>query len=38
MGLSDLRGFALDLDGCIWAGPTLLAGAAELVRGLREAG
>jgi HAD superfamily hydrolase (TIGR01450 family) len=38
MRLGTLRGFAFDLDGCIWAGPTLLAGAAELVRGLREAG
>src|SRR5262249_16873243 len=37
MGLGTLRGFAFDLDGCIWAGPTLLPGAAELVRGLREA-
>jgi HAD superfamily hydrolase (TIGR01450 family) len=38
MGLGTLRGFAFDLDGCIWAGPTLLPGAAELVKGLREAG
>jgi hypothetical protein len=26
------------IDGCIWAGTTLLPGAAELVKGLREAG
>ena len=38
MGLSDLRGFALDLDGCIWAGHTLLPGAAELITALRAAG
>jgi HAD superfamily hydrolase (TIGR01450 family) len=33
-----LRGFAFDLDGCIWAGTTLLPGAAELVAALRAAG
>ncbi len=38
MSLGTLRGFAFDLDGCIWAGPTLLPGAAELVKGLRDAG
>jgi HAD superfamily hydrolase (TIGR01450 family) len=38
MTLGTLRGFAFDLDGCIWAGPTLLPGAAELVKGLRDAG
>ena len=38
MTLAGLRGFAFDLDGCIWAGTTLLPGAAELVRALREAG
>jgi glycerol-1-phosphatase len=38
MSLADVRGFAFDLDGCIWAGSTLLPGAADLVRGLREAG
>ena len=38
MGLSALRGFAFDLDGCIWAGPTLLPGARELVEALRGAG
>jgi HAD superfamily hydrolase (TIGR01450 family) len=38
MGLPDLRGFAFDLDGCIWAGDTLLPGAAELVSALRQEG
>src|SRR5881409_1866294 len=38
MSLSELRGFAFDLDGCIWAGPTLLPGAADLVAALRDAG
>jgi 4-nitrophenyl phosphatase len=38
MSLGDLRGFAFDLDGCIWAGPVLLPGAAELVAALRGAG
>lgn len=32
------RGFAFDLDGTIWAGPTLLAGAADLVGELRSEG
>jgi 4-nitrophenyl phosphatase len=36
--LADLRGFAFDLDGTIWAGPTLLPGAVELVADLRGAG
>jgi 4-nitrophenyl phosphatase len=36
--LGDVRGFAFDLDGTIWAGPTLLPGAAELVAALRESG
>jgi HAD superfamily hydrolase (TIGR01450 family) len=36
--LAALRGFAFDLDGCIWAGPTLLPGAAQLVAALRAAG
>ncbi len=36
--LADLRGFAFDLDGCIWAGRTLLPGAAELVAALRARG
>jgi HAD superfamily hydrolase (TIGR01450 family) len=35
MKLSALRGFAFDLDGCIWAGSTLLPGARELVEALR---
>ena len=33
--LRDLRGFAFDLDGTIWEGPRLLAGAVELVDDLR---
>src|SRR3954468_12214339 len=33
--LEDIRGFAFDLDGAIWAGPTLLPGAADLVAALR---
>lgn len=36
--LGGLRGFAFDLDGCIWAGATLLPGARELVEALRAAG
>ena len=36
--LGAIRGFAFDLDGTIWAGPTLLPGAAELVANLRGAG
>jgi HAD superfamily hydrolase (TIGR01450 family) len=36
--LSALRGFAFDLDGCIWAGQTLLPGAQALVAALRAAG
>jgi HAD superfamily hydrolase (TIGR01450 family) len=38
MRLTHLRGFAFDLDGCIWAGPSLLPGAGALVAGLRAAG
>jgi len=39
MGLiGSLRGFAFDLDGCIWAGSTLLPGARDLVEALRAAG
>jgi HAD superfamily hydrolase (TIGR01450 family) len=38
MSLADLRGFAFDLDGCIWAGTTLLPGAADLVQTLRGGG
>jgi glycerol-1-phosphatase len=36
--LASLRGFAFDLDGCIWAGSTILPGARELVEALRGAG
>jgi len=36
--LGRIRGFAFDLDGTIWAGPTLLPGAGELVEALRGAG
>jgi glycerol-1-phosphatase len=36
--LAGPRGFAFDLDGCIWAGSTLLPGARELVEALRAAG
>lgn len=36
--LGGLRGFGFDLDGCIWAGSTLLPGARELVAALRSAG
>ena len=38
MELTALRGFAFDLDGCIWAGPVLLPGARELVEALRASG
>jgi HAD superfamily hydrolase (TIGR01450 family) len=33
--LRELRGFAFDLDGTIWEGPQLMAGAVELVDDLR---
>ena len=36
--LGAFRGFAFDLDGCVWAGSTLLPGARELVEALRAAG
>jgi HAD superfamily hydrolase (TIGR01450 family) len=36
--LRDLRGFAFDLDGTIWEGPTLLPGAIEFITDLRAAG
>jgi HAD superfamily hydrolase (TIGR01450 family) len=36
--LGEIRGFAFDLDGTIWAGPKLLPGAVELVANLRGAG
>ena len=38
MTLREVRGFAFDLDGTIWAGPHLLPGAVELVEELRRAG
>ncbi len=38
MTLAAVRGFAFDLDGCIWAGDELLPGARELVAALRGAG
>ena len=38
MHLNQLRGFALDLDGTLWAGHALLPGAAELVAALRHTG
>jgi 4-nitrophenyl phosphatase len=38
IGLRDLKGFAFDLDGTIWAGPRLLPGASEIVSALRGAG
>jgi HAD superfamily hydrolase (TIGR01450 family) len=38
MGLSELRGFGFDLDGCIWAGAVLLPGARDLVETLRGEG
>jgi 4-nitrophenyl phosphatase len=36
--LPDLKGFAFDLDGTIWEGPTLLPDAATLVADIRSAG
>jgi 4-nitrophenyl phosphatase len=36
--MRDLRGFTFDLDGTIWEGPRLLAGAVELVDDLRKEG
>src|SRR5262245_49739693 len=36
--LGEIRGIAFDLDGTIWAGPTLLPGACELVSELRASG
>jgi HAD superfamily hydrolase (TIGR01450 family) len=38
MSLTEVRGFAFDLDGTIWAGPELLPGSAELVAALRANG
>src|ERR1700678_2214204 len=36
--LADVRGVCFDLDGSIWEGPRLLAGAAELVSDLQPEG
>jgi 4-nitrophenyl phosphatase len=36
--LTDLKGFAFDLDGTIWEGPTLLPDATTLVADIRSAG
>jgi 4-nitrophenyl phosphatase len=36
--LGGLQGFAFDLDGTIWAGPSLLPGAAGLISALRSSG
>ncbi len=36
--LSKLQGFAFDLDGTVWAGPSLLPGAPELIAALRGSG
>ena len=38
MRLADLSGFALDLDGCVWAGDLLLPGARALLAALRRRG
>lgn len=38
MKLAELRGFAFDLDGCIWAGAHLLPGAREFLVALRRKG
>lgn len=38
MKLADLRGFAFDLDGCIWAGTVLLPGVRQLLAVLRGRG
>lgn len=38
MKIREIRGFAFDLDGTVWAGQTLLPGAAELISTLREEG
>ena len=36
--LGQLRGFAFDLDGTLWAGQTLLPGAVELITALQQGG
>lgn len=38
MRLADLRGFILDLDGCVWAGDELVPGAKGFIHQLRELG
>src|SRR4051794_17445324 len=38
ISLGMIRGFAFDLDGTVWAGPSLLPGAPELISTLRGAG
>lgn len=38
MRLTDLSGFAFDLDGCVWTGAVLLPGAATLLAALRRRG
>lgn len=38
MKLADLRGFAFDLDGCVWAGSVLLPGVGEFLATLRQRG
>lgn len=38
ISLGILQGFAFDLDGTVWAGPSLLPGAPELISTLRGAG
>lgn len=38
MRLADLRGFAFDLDGCVWAGSVILPGAREFLAALRHRG
>src|SRR4051812_37149092 len=38
ISLGMLEGFAFDLDGTVWAGPSLLPGAPELISALRDSG
>src|SRR4051794_7632871 len=38
ISLGMLQGFAFDLDGTVWAGPSLLPGAPELIAALRGSG
>ncbi|HUG36580.1 MAG TPA: hypothetical protein VML54_06490, partial [Candidatus Limnocylindrales bacterium] len=37
-GIRTLRGFAFDLDGCVWTGEVLVPGAADVLALLREQG